>query len=57
MMNLWFWVAILFVGHLALYYYLGTENWVLTATLATAVWAGVLMLIRLMYRRRREEEI
>ncbi len=57
MMNLWFWVAILFVGHLALYYYLGTENWVLTATLATSVWAGVLMLIRLMYRRRREEEI
>lgn len=54
-MNLLTWIAIIFIAHGALYFVLGTENWLTTAMLATVVWAGALYVIRLVMRQRQKE--
>ncbi|MEW9668949.1 hypothetical protein [Ammoniphilus sp. 3BR4] len=54
-MNLLGWIGIIFVTHVALYFVLGTDNWVSTAMLATAVWAGALYVIRFVMRQRQKE--
>ncbi|MBO8172850.1 MAG: hypothetical protein H0Z33_13305 [Bacillaceae bacterium] len=54
-MNLLVWIILILAGHLALYYMLGTENWVGTAFLATSVWAVVLYFIRwVRYNKQKE---
>ncbi|WP_164985010.1 hypothetical protein [Ammoniphilus sp. CFH 90114] len=51
-MNLLAWIGIIFVAHIALYFALGTENWISTAALATLVWAGALYAIRFFVRQK-----
>ncbi|WP_167577695.1 hypothetical protein [Ammoniphilus sp. YIM 78166] len=54
-MNLLAWIGVIFVAHIALYFALGTENWISTATLATLVWAAALYGIRFFIRQRQRE--
>lgn len=46
-MNLLVWVIGLFAAHLLLYLMLGTDTWLSTSLLATAVWAAVLLVLKL----------
>ena len=54
-MNLYAWILFIFVAHAALYFFIGTENWLSTTLLATGVWAVGLVLIRFLIRQRQKE--
>ncbi|WCK56103.1 hypothetical protein PP175_09420 [Aneurinibacillus sp. Ricciae_BoGa-3] len=55
MNRLWPIIAIIFIAHLALYYMLGTPNWIGVAAMASAFWALVLIGVRYLLRLRRKE--
>jgi hypothetical protein len=50
-MNLLVWVLGIFVGHALMYLLLGTDTWLFTSFLATAVYAAVLYVAKLAARR------
>jgi hypothetical protein len=55
MNKLWPIIGIIFIAHLALYYMLGTANWLWVAAMASAFWAVVLIGIRYLLRLRGKE--
>ncbi|WP_169728844.1 hypothetical protein [Aneurinibacillus terranovensis] len=55
MKNLLTWIVVIFIVHLALYYFLGTRNWFSVAILATAVWGIVLYAARYFFGNKRKE--
>ncbi|MGD8191959.1 hypothetical protein ACQCN2_18480 [Brevibacillus ginsengisoli] len=44
--NLFLWIAVVFVAHGILYYSLGTPTWLSTTFLASAFWAVVLFVLK-----------
>ena len=51
-MNVLLWLTVIFVFHLALYLFLGTERWLFATLAATATYAAVLFLLKATVRRR-----
>lgn len=45
-MNLFLWIAAVFIAHGILYFALGTATWLSTTFLATAFWAVVLYVLK-----------
>lgn len=50
-MNIVAWVIGIFVAHMLMYLLLGTRTWLATALLAAAVYAAVLLVLKLVARR------
>lgn len=55
-MNLFVWVLALFAAHLLFYLLIGMETWLTTSLLAAAVYAVVLLLLKIVARRMVEAE-
>lgn len=50
-MNLFLWIAVVFVAHGIMYYALGTPTWISTTFLASAFWAVVLYVLKSVGRK------
>ncbi|MGC5325887.1 hypothetical protein [Brevibacillus sp. SYSU BS000544] len=53
-MNLIGWIVGAFVAHVVMYLLLGTDTWLSTSFLATAVWAVVLYALKVSGKKRME---
>lgn len=50
-MNIVVWIVGIFIAHMLLYMLLGTATWLATSLLATAVYAAVLLVLKLVAKR------